>query len=133
MTKIRTFWTASSGFEFIDFDDIIYMHSEGNYTLIRMKGSNNVLATRLLGDFEELLSTYHFFRVHKSYIINLNYVKKYTRGDGGTVTMIDGSEIDVARRTKEAFLERIKNWFAAYHFISTAYLFSAALHLVACI
>jgi two-component system LytT family response regulator len=99
---------TTSGFEFIDFDEIIFMQSEGNYTNIRMKQNKSVLATRLLGEFEELLTAYNFFRIHKSYIINLGYMKKYTKGDGGVVTMHDGSEIDVSRRIKEAFLQRIK-------------------------
>ena len=99
---------TTSGFEFIDFSSIISMQSEGNYTHIRITGGPALLATRKLGEFEELLTPYNFFRIHKSYLINLAHIKKYTKGDGGVVMMNDGSEIDVARRIKEAFLQRIK-------------------------
>lgn len=97
-----------NGFEFIDFSEIIFMQSEGNYTHIRLAGGHKIMATRLLGEFEELLTPYNFFRVHKSFIINLLHIKKYTKGDGGVVMMSDGSEIDVARRSKDAFLRRIQ-------------------------
>lgn len=97
-----------SGFEFVDFSEIIFMHSEGNYTHIRLAGGKKIMATRLLGEFEEMLMPYNFFRVHKSFIINLVHMKKYTKGDGGVVMMSDGSEIDVARRSKDAFLKRIQ-------------------------
>jgi len=97
-----------TGFEFVDFADIISMQSDGNYTNIKLKEHKTIVATRQLGDFEEMLLPYNFFRIHKSYIINLDHIKKYTKGDGGTVMMSDGSEIDVARRIKEAFLKRIQ-------------------------
>jgi len=97
-----------NGFEFVDFGDITYMQSDGNYTSIRQKDGKTILATRLLGEFEEMLMPYNFFRIHKSYIINLAHIKKYIKGDGGVVMMSDGSEIDVARRIKESFLNKIK-------------------------
>ena len=67
-----------------------------------------VMATRTLGDFEEMLEPYRFFRVHKSYLINMAHIRKYVKGEGGTVTMEDGTEIDVSRRRKEEFLASLK-------------------------
>jgi two-component system LytT family response regulator len=46
-------------------------------------------------------------RVHNSHLINLNHVKKYTKGEGGIITMVDGSEVDVSRRKKNEFLKRL--------------------------
>lgn len=97
-----------TGFEFVDFAEIIYLKSEGNYTSIYLKNAKEILATRQLGDFEEVLEPYNFFRIHKSYLINLTHISKYTKGDGGTILMVNGAEIDVARRMKDAFLKRIK-------------------------
>jgi len=99
---------AVNGFEFIDFKDIIYMESESNYTTFHLIGNHKITATRTLGEFEELLERYQFFRLHKSFIVNLNYIRKYIKGDGGMVVMENGVEIDVSRRRKEAFLERLK-------------------------
>lgn len=96
------------GFEFIDFSDIIYLQSDSNYTRVKLKDGKLIMATRLLGDFEEMLAPHNFFRIHKSYVINLAHMRKYTKGDGGTVMMTDGSEMDVSRRIKESFLQRIR-------------------------
>jgi two-component system, LytTR family, response regulator len=99
---------TTTGFEFVDFADITYMQSDGNYTRIKQIDGKTILATRLLGEFEEILMPYNFFRIHKSYVINLIHIKKYTKGEGGVVMMSDGSEIDVARRIKDAFLKKIQ-------------------------
>jgi two-component system, LytTR family, response regulator len=99
---------ALQGFEFVDFNEIIFLQSDSNYTRIKLKDGKTMIATRLLGEFEEMLEPHNFQRIHKSFIINLSHMRKYTKGEGGTVMMSDGSEIDVSRRMKEAFLQRIK-------------------------
>ncbi len=55
-----------------------------------------------------MLADSHFFRVHKSHLVNLNFMKKYVKGEGGYLIMQDGSEIEVARRRKTAFLEKLQ-------------------------
>jgi two-component system LytT family response regulator len=67
----------------------------------------SILVTKLLKDFEEILLPYRFFRIHNSHLINLNYIKKYIRGDGGQVIMENNEVIDVSRRKKEEFLKLI--------------------------
>jgi two-component system LytT family response regulator len=64
----------------------------------------SLFVTRLLKDFEELLLPYRFFRIHNSHMINLNYIRKYIRGEGGQVVMDNGDVVDVSRRKKEEFL-----------------------------
>ena len=64
--------------------------------------------TKTLKEYEELLKDYDFIRVHNSHLINLHHVKNYTRGEGGTVTMSDGTIVDVSRRKKEEFLKRLE-------------------------
>ena len=68
-----------------------------------------MIVTKTLKDFEELLNEYDFIRVHNSHLINLNHVTKYTKGEGGVVTLSDGAEVDVSRRKKEEFLQRLTN------------------------
>jgi two-component system LytT family response regulator len=60
-----------------------------------------------LKDVEEMLEGYSFFRIHQSYLINLKFMQRYVKGDGGYVVMKDGTSLDVARRKKEEFLMRI--------------------------
>jgi two-component system LytT family response regulator len=66
-----------------------------------------LLVTRQLKEFEELLTPYRFCRVHNIHLINLRYVKRYVRGEGGSVIMDNGDEIDVSRRKKDDFLRQI--------------------------
>jgi len=64
---------------------------------------------KTLKEFEELLLDSHFYRVHNSHLINLRHIKSYQKGKGGSVTMVDGSEIEVSTRRKEDFLKEIAN------------------------
>ena len=67
-----------------------------------------MLVTKTLKEYEELLNDYDFMRVHNSHLINLHHVKNYSRGEGGTVTMSDGTSVDVSRRKKDEFLKRLE-------------------------
>lgn len=96
-----------TGFEFVEINDILFLQSDSNYTRIKLCNGKQIVASRLLGEFEKMLEPYNFFRVHKSNLINLTHIKSYTKGEGGTVMMTDGSEIDVSRRSKEGFLRSI--------------------------
>ena len=98
---------ANDGLEFIQVKQIIRIESSSNYSRVIMQGGHQLLVTRQLKDFEELLQDYRFYRVHHSHLINLNYIAKYIRGDGGQITMRNGDVIDVSRRKKEVFLKLI--------------------------
>ncbi|HRH33417.1 MAG TPA: LytTR family DNA-binding domain-containing protein [Catalimonadaceae bacterium] len=97
-----------NGFEFIDFTEILFLESDNNYTTLHLTNGKKVVASKGLGEFEEILENYRFFRIHKSYLINLAHIRKYIKGDGGTVVMENGTEIDVSRRRKEEFLAAMK-------------------------
>jgi two-component system LytT family response regulator len=100
---------TSEGLEFIQIKNIVHIESSSNYSKIFLAGGKNMLVTKLLKDFEDMLLPYRFYRVHNSHLINLSYIKKYIRGDGGQVVMQDDTFIDVARRKKEEFLRLISN------------------------
>lgn len=85
--------------------DIVRIEAMGSYTNVYFFNRQKMVASRSLAEFEQQLKEYdNFFKVHKSHIINLNFVTKYVRGEGGVVFMEDGSEVDVARRVKPDFL-----------------------------
>jgi len=98
---------ANDGLEFIQVKQIIRIESSSNYSRVIIQDGQPLLVTRQLKDFEELLQDYRFYRVHHSHLINLNYISKYVRGDGGQITMRNGDVIDVSRRKKEVFLKLI--------------------------
>ncbi|MEO6638447.1 MAG: LytTR family DNA-binding domain-containing protein [Ginsengibacter sp.] len=99
--------SASDGISFVKMSDILRVEANGRYAKFYLLDKHTILVSKTLGDFEEILSANQFFRIHDSSIVNLNHVKKYTRGDGGTVLLSDGTELDVARRRKDDFIKLI--------------------------
>ncbi|MCZ2459427.1 MAG: LytTR family DNA-binding domain-containing protein [Chitinophagales bacterium] len=95
------------GMEFVKIKNIVRIESNSNYSKLYFQDGHTMLVTRLLKDFEEMLLPYHFYRVHNSHLINMSYIKKYIRGEGGQVVMQNGDVIDVARRKKDEFLKLI--------------------------
>ena len=99
--------STTEGLEFIPIKSILHIESNSNYSKIYFRDNRTLTVTKLLKDFEDMLVPYHFYRVHNSHLINLNYIQKYLRSNGGRVIMQDGTEIEVARRKKEEFLKMI--------------------------
>jgi two-component system, LytTR family, response regulator len=98
---------TSEGMEFITINTILHIESSSNYSKIYFVDGKNILVTKLLKDFEEILLPYRFYRIHNSHLINLKYIEKYIKGDGGQVKLSNGAIIDIARRKKEEFLKLI--------------------------
>lgn len=92
------------GLVFIPVLDIIYCHGLGNYTEFYMVNEKKITSSHTLKQYEEMLEGNHFFRAHKSFLINLAHIRKYLRGEGGTAVMSNGHEIEIARRNKTIFL-----------------------------
>ncbi|MBN1340188.1 MAG: response regulator transcription factor [Bacteroidales bacterium] len=99
---------ALDGLCFVRIEDIVRCESDGNYTTFHMQSGEKIIVTKLIREYEEMLSPLTFFRVHKSHIINFRFIKKYIRGDGGSVIMNDGTKIEVSRRRKEGFMSALK-------------------------
>lgn len=95
--------STQDGVHFIELKDIIWCESLGAYTKFHLTNKTNLVVSKLIKEYEDILSDYEFVRVHQSYIINLQHVKKYSRLDGGTVEMSDGSQVEVSRRRKDDF------------------------------
>ena len=95
------------GLEFILIKNVVRIESSSNYSRIFFINGESLLVTKQLKEFEEMLTPHRFCRVHNVHLINLNYVKKYIRGEGGSVVMENGDEIDVSRRKKDDFLKLI--------------------------
>ena len=96
---------TGEGLEFIAIRPITRIESSSNYSRLYFEDGKSLVVTRLLKDFESLLTPYDFFRVHHSHLVNLKQIRRYIRGEGGQVVMLNGEVIDVARRKKEEFLK----------------------------
>lgn len=93
------------GVQLVKLTDIIYFKSDGNYTTVFMTGGTDMVVSKPIGTFEDMVKGKPFFRVHNSYLINLEHVEKYIRSDGGYVVMDDSTTIPVSRGRKDGFLE----------------------------
>ena len=99
--------STTEGIEFIPIKLIRHIESKSNYSKLYLEENKTMLVSKILKDFEEMLVPYHFYRVHNSHLINLNYIKKYIRSKGGQVMLQDGTLIDISRRKKDDFLKAI--------------------------
>jgi two-component system, LytTR family, response regulator len=99
---------TSDGFVLISVQEIVYCRANGNYTEFHLSAGRNLLSSYTLKQYHELLEEQNFFRAHRSFLVNLAHVKMYRRGEGGTIVMNDGSEIELSRQNKDAFLQLFK-------------------------
>jgi len=99
---------TSEGFELIPADQLVRCEANDNYTHLFLKNKTKIVACRTLKEMEEQLNIFSsFLRVHHSYLVNLNEVVKYVRGEGGYLVMSDGSTVNVSRSRKDALMK----WF----------------------
>jgi len=99
---------TTEGYELIPADQIMICEAHDNYTHLLLKNKKKVIASRTLKEMEEQLRDFsNFVRVHHSFLVNLNEVTKYVRGEGGHLIMSDQSMVAVSRSRKEALLK----WF----------------------
>lgn len=96
---------SMEGLQFVNLEEIVYCESQDNYTQFFLTDGRRIMVSKTIKHFEELLDPDSFFRVHRSNIINLKYIDKYVKGEGGYVVMKQGERIPVSRRRKEAFLQ----------------------------
>lgn len=100
---------TSNGLVFVKVNDIIRCESASNYTVFYITNKDQIVATRTLKEFEELLEESGFIRIHHSHLINKLHLKQYIKGAGGQVIMSDGKTLDVSRRKKEEVMDKLKN------------------------
>lgn len=95
------------GAEYVLLDDIVRCSADGNYTLVVMTNGKKILVAKTLKDYEEMFAEENFCRVHHAHLVNLKHVVRYIKGEGGQVELSDGSTVEVSRRKKTEFLERL--------------------------
>jgi two-component system, LytTR family, response regulator len=91
---------TTKGMQFIPIQQIVWLESDNSYTTVHLKDDKSILTSRSIGDFEEMLLEYDFCRIHHSYIINIEHLKEYIKGEGGSVILSNGKELEVSRRRK---------------------------------
>lgn len=91
---------VTDGFEFIEIRDIIRCQADNYYCHFIMKDGKDQLVCRTLKEVEQLLKPLGFIRVHQSHLINPEYIRKFSRADGGVITTADGAQIGISKNYK---------------------------------
>ncbi|MBI2721564.1 MAG: response regulator transcription factor [Bacteroidetes bacterium] len=98
----------SKGFTLVDFKDIVWLEASDNYTNLFLNGQKKIVASKTLKEFEMILPTSEFFRIHRSALINVNFVKEYSNNEGGEVILSDGTHVQVSKARIQEFSDFIK-------------------------
>jgi two-component system, LytTR family, response regulator len=98
----------SKGFTLVDFKDIVWLEASDNYTNLYLNGQKKIIASKTLKEFETILPSTDFFRVHRSALINIHYVKEFSNHEGGEVILSDGTHVQVSKARTQEFGEFIR-------------------------
>ena len=104
-TPQRIALSHNDGLIFVPTADIIYCEAESNYTCIYLSDGKKIMVSKVLKDLDEALSGPDFYRVHSSFLINVNRIKKFVRGDGGYLVMDNDAPVSISRSRKQEFME----------------------------
>jgi two-component system LytT family response regulator len=99
------------GFTILKLEEIVYCEAQRSYTIFHLVNNKTITISKPLFDYDRLLAGTSFYRIHKSFLINLLHAKEYIRGEGGMVIMSNGADIEVSRRKKDQFISKLKESF----------------------
>ncbi|WP_158866983.1 LytR/AlgR family response regulator transcription factor [Maribellus comscasis] len=95
------------GFRIVEVDTIRYLEADSNYTILHLSGLEKIISSKSLGEFEKVLDSNQFFRIHKSNIVNLNYLKGFSSYQGYFAVLDDGTKLPISRRRFNEFRELV--------------------------
>lgn len=107
VTNEKIAFSSLSGYEMVNIRDIIYCEADQNYTILHIASGTTLTVSKTLKFVEEMLPDDIFFRCHKKHLVNLNYIKKYSRVHGHKILLENGDTLDVATRRTEEFIKVI--------------------------
>ncbi len=101
---------SSDGLQVVKLDDILWLEADGPYTIFHIKNKNKLVVSKSLNTYQELLEDKCFIRTHNKFVVNLKYVKRFSKGSGGEIEMENGTMIGVSVRKKQDFLSKLKDY-----------------------
>lgn len=105
--KLRISVNTAKKVVFIQLDKINFIQSDNSYTHLNLDNEHPIMSTKSIGYYEEILLEHHFFRIHNSFLVNLNKIKSYIKGNGGYVELENGKKIEVSTRRKDQLLKKL--------------------------
>jgi two-component system, LytTR family, response regulator len=100
----------NQGVDLVDIDDIHYLEADTNYTRFHLQGGRKIVACHTLKDYEEILEPEGFFRVHRSFLINMQHLRTYSQTPNPEAVLKDGTRVEVSRRRAPLFHEAVRKW-----------------------
>lgn len=100
----------NDGIELVPTEEIIYCKSDNNYCTLVLSGKRRITASKTLKHFESLLEKEQFIRVHKSYLINRNHIRKYLKKEGGELVMSNNDVVPLSRNTRDEIVRLIQGF-----------------------
>jgi len=98
----------SQGYTLVSIDEIIHIEADSNYSVFYLDSGETITVSKVLKEYEEILPENQFVRIHKSSIVNLNYLKEFNSKNGLEVLLKNGEKIAVSRRRASDFVEKVK-------------------------
>lgn len=109
--NMRLCLSSVKGFHVVDIKDILYCEASANYSNFHFTNKQMVCTSKTMHEYEMLLEDAGFVRIHKSYLVNLLHIKEYLRGEGGSIILSSGHEIEVSRRKKDLLMTKMKEYY----------------------
>lgn len=97
--------STAEGIYYIKKEELIKVEAMSNYSIFNLTGDKKIVVSKTLKDFEAVLTTPQFLRVNRGTIVNLSYISKYRKGDGGVLDLVNGEEVEVSSSKKTILLE----------------------------
>ncbi len=94
---------------FVNADEIYYCKADGNYCEIFFTNKTKEILSKKIKEVEEIINNNSFFRVHNSYLVNINYIKEFVKSDGQYLVLENGTSVPVSRSKKDALLQMLSN------------------------
>ncbi len=98
---------TSEGIELVKLNQIVHCEADDNYTSIFLANDKRIVVSKTIKEYDTMLSDFGFFRIHQSHLVNLDYITKFNKNDGGYVVLENGKKLPVSRRNKQEFLEKL--------------------------
>jgi len=98
------------GFQIIEVKDIRYLEADSNYTIIHLSGLEKIISSKSLGEIEKILDPSVFIRIHKSTIININYLRGFSSFEGNFAILDDNTKLNISRRKYTEFKEAVSRF-----------------------
>jgi len=104
----RIGFSTSEGIEVINVDKIVRVRGDGPYTEVFVNTGQTLIVSKSIGVVEEMLSNFQFIRVHTSHLVNLDYVVRYNKSDGGYLELSKGEIVPVSRRKRKNLMSLLR-------------------------